>query len=40
MGRIAIESAVKAMRGEAVPADIGVRIGLVTQENAKENGAK
>ena len=40
MGRTAVESAVKALRGEAVPAEIGVRIGLVTRDNAKESVAK
>jgi ribose transport system substrate-binding protein len=35
MGRAAIEAAVKAMKGEAVPADIGVRIGLITKDNVK-----
>lgn len=34
MGRAAIEAAVKAMKGEPVPADIGVRIGLITKDNA------
>ena len=34
MGRAAIEAAVKAMKGEPVPADIGVRIGLITRDNA------
>ena len=36
MGRIAIETALKAMRGESVPADVTVRIGLVTKENVSE----
>ena len=36
MGRIAVESAVKAVKGEAVTPDISVRIGLVTKENVKE----
>jgi ribose transport system substrate-binding protein len=40
MGKVAVESAVKALRGETLPADIGVRIGLVTKDNAKEGGAK
>ena len=34
MGKAAVEMAVKAMKGEAVQADVGVRIGLVTRENA------
>jgi ribose transport system substrate-binding protein len=34
MGRSAVESALKVLRGEAVPADQGVRIELVTKENA------
>ena len=34
MGRIAVETAVKVLKGEAVPADVTVRIGLVTKENA------
>ena len=34
MGRIAVETAVKVLKGEAVPQDITVRIGLVTKENA------
>jgi len=36
MGRIAVESAVKAVKGEPVTPDVGVRIGLVTKENVKE----
>ncbi|PYR88571.1 MAG: sugar ABC transporter substrate-binding protein [Acidobacteria bacterium] len=40
MGRAAIEAAVKAMKGEAVPADIGVRIGLITKENAARDSDK
>ncbi len=36
MGKAAIEMAVKAIKGETVPADIGVRIGLVTKENARQ----
>jgi ribose transport system substrate-binding protein len=41
MGRAAIEAAVKAMKGESVPPDIGVRIGLITKENAaRESGTK
>lgn len=31
MGRVAVESAVKAMKGESVPAETGVRIELVTK---------
>ena len=34
MGRIAVETAVKVLKGEAVPPDITVRIGLVTKDNA------
>jgi ribose transport system substrate-binding protein len=34
MGRIAVETAVKVLRGESVPPDVVVRIGLVTRENA------
>ena len=34
MGKAAVEMAVKALKGEAVQADVGVRIGLVTRENA------
>ncbi len=33
MGRTAVESAIKILRGEAVPADQGVRIELVTKDN-------
>jgi len=40
MGRAAIEAAVKAMKGESVPADIGVRIGLITRENAARESDK
>lgn len=36
MGRVAVESAVKAMRGESVPAETSVRIGLVTRETGTE----
>lgn len=35
MGRIAVETAVKVLNGEDVPADITVKIGLVTKENAR-----
>ena len=34
MGRLAVETAVKVLKGESVPPDIVVRIGLVTRENA------
>lgn len=34
MGRAAVEMAVKAIKGEPVPRDVAVRIGLVTKENA------
>ena len=40
MGRSAIEAAVKALRGESVPADISVRIGLVTKDNANRESEK
>ena len=40
MGRAAIEAAVKAMKGEAVPPDIGVRIGLITKDNAARESGK
>jgi ribose transport system substrate-binding protein len=36
MGRIAVESAVKVLKGETVPADVSVDIGLVTKENARK----
>jgi ribose transport system substrate-binding protein len=36
MGRVAIETAVKILKGETVPTDIVVRIGLVTRENATQ----
>lgn len=35
MGRAAVESAVKVIRGEAVPADINVKLALVTKNNVK-----
>lgn len=35
MGRVAVETAVKVLAGERVPADIMVDIGLVTRENAR-----
>lgn len=34
MGRVAVETAVKVLRGEAVPPETVVRIGLVTKERA------
>ncbi|PYR79364.1 MAG: sugar ABC transporter substrate-binding protein [Acidobacteria bacterium] len=40
MGRQAIESAVKALRGEPVPAEIGVPIELVTRTNAAPGSVK
>ena len=36
MGKAAVEMAVKAIRGETVPPEVGVRIGLVTKENAHQ----
>ncbi len=35
MGRVAVETAVKVLKGEAVPPEVVVRIGLVTRENAQ-----
>jgi ribose transport system substrate-binding protein len=35
MGRVAVESAVKVIRGETVPAQIKVRLELVTKENVQ-----
>ena len=35
MGRIAVESAVKVIRGETVPAEIKVKLELVTKDNVK-----
>jgi ribose transport system substrate-binding protein len=35
MGRAAVESAVKVIRGEALPADINVKLELVTKDNLK-----
>jgi ribose transport system substrate-binding protein len=35
MGRVAVESAVKVMRGEKLPPDINVKLELVTRENAQ-----
>jgi ribose transport system substrate-binding protein len=40
MGRAAIDAAVKAMKGEAVPADISVRISLITKDNAARESDK
>jgi ribose transport system substrate-binding protein len=40
MGRGAVESAVKLLRGETVPADQGVRIELVTRDNAIVEGSR
>jgi ribose transport system substrate-binding protein len=36
MGRVAVEAAVKGLRGEPVEADNTVRIGLVTKENVRQ----
>jgi ribose transport system substrate-binding protein len=35
MGKAAVESAVKVIRGETLPADINVRLALVTKDNVK-----
>jgi ribose transport system substrate-binding protein len=35
MGRVAVESAVKVMRGEKLPANINVKLELVTKENVQ-----
>ena len=35
MGRVAVESAVKVVHGEALPADINVKLALVTRDNVK-----
>jgi ribose transport system substrate-binding protein len=35
MGRVAVESAVKVIRGETVPPDINVKLELVTKDNVK-----
>jgi ribose transport system substrate-binding protein len=35
MGRAAVESAVKVIRGETVPPDIKVKLELVTKDNVK-----
>jgi ribose transport system substrate-binding protein len=35
MGRIAVESAVKVIRGETVPAELKVKLELVTKDNVK-----
>ena len=37
MGRVAVESAVKAMRGEALPADVKVKLELVTKDTLGGN---
>jgi ribose transport system substrate-binding protein len=34
MGRSAVETALHAVKGESVPAEVNVRIGLVTRDNA------
>jgi ribose transport system substrate-binding protein len=38
MGRSAVEAAVRAIKGETVPKETNVRIGLVTKENAEKKG--
>jgi ribose transport system substrate-binding protein len=38
MGRSAVEAALHAMKGETVPKETNVRIGLVTKENADKKG--
>ena len=40
MGRSAVETALHAFKGEQVPQDINVRIGLVTKENADKGDHK
>jgi ribose transport system substrate-binding protein len=35
MGKAAVESAVKVIRGETLPADINVKLALVTKDNVK-----
>ena len=40
MGRSAVETALHAFKGEQVPKDINVRIGLVTKENADKGDRK
>jgi ABC-type sugar transport system substrate-binding protein len=35
MGRVAVESAVKVIRGETVPPDINVKLELVTKDTVK-----
>ena len=35
MGRVAVESAVKAIRGESLPPDVNVKLELVTKDNVK-----
>jgi ABC-type sugar transport system substrate-binding protein len=36
MGRVAVEAAVKAIKGEPIDAETSVRIGLVTKETGSE----
>lgn len=38
MGRVAVESAVKVLNGEKLPADIKVRLELVTKDNVRSAG--
>jgi ABC-type sugar transport system substrate-binding protein len=35
MGKAAVESAVKVIRGEPLPADINVKLALVTKDDVK-----
>jgi len=35
MGRVAVESAVRVIRGETVPAQVKVRLELVTKDNVQ-----
>ncbi len=35
MGKAAVESAVKVIRGETLPADINVKLALVTKDDVK-----
>jgi ribose transport system substrate-binding protein len=35
MGRVAVESAVKVIKGETLPADITVKLDLVTKDNVR-----
>jgi ABC-type sugar transport system substrate-binding protein len=35
MGKVAVESAVKVIRGEPLPADINVKLALVTKDDVK-----